>query len=373
MPTYSSEQSVSPPNRTAGAQIECWAEHGTDATAETTGPDTYNGGNGGRYRATFDNIDPNDTLYIRFPAGGIGQSADYSVDKTAYTLTGGDGGRGCGVRKNGTSFSDIIASAGGGGGGAGYGPQSNAGQTDGGMSEQDGVNGNNSDSTAEGGFAGVDGSTGFGGHMNFGGSDAIGDNGGTDGSDGSGAAGGDGGVGDPTGDTTSGYAAAGGGGGGGYGGGGGGAAWVLKDSSAAAGGGGGGGSGVVNGTENLDDLDGGLSSPQVEITWHQVPIAPSNLSGNFDGSSINLSWTDNSSSEDGFRIYRGTSSGNLSSYATVGANTTSYSDTSISAGTTYYYHVVAYNTHGESGSTNEEQVQTASPPSTPQNLTSSEI
>ena len=83
--------------------------------------------------------------------------------------------------------------------------------------------------------------------------------------------------------------------------------------------------------------------------------------------SIDLSWSDNSGNEDGFRIYRGTSSGNLSSYTTVGSNTTSYSDTNISKDTTYYYRVEAYNSDGTSGKTSEVSQLTA--PADPTNIT----
>jgi len=81
-----------------------------------------------------------------------------------------------------------------------------------------------------------------------------------------------------------------------------------------------------------------------------TPNAPSSLSATAASSSqINLSWADNSSNETGFKIERATSStGPWSQIATVGANVNSYQNTGLSASTTYYYHVHAYNTAGDS-------------------------
>jgi murein DD-endopeptidase MepM/ murein hydrolase activator NlpD len=60
---------------------------------------------------------------------------------------------------------------------------------------------------------------------------------------------------------------------------------------------------------------------------------------------VDLSWNDRSNNEDGFRIYR-----NGSLIATVGANTTSYSDTTVRPRTSYCYQVAAYNAAGEARS-----------------------
>ena len=98
-------------------------------------------------------------------------------------------------------------------------------------------------------------------------------------------------------------------------------------------------------TESLEITDQG-----------QTPGAPINLSGQaLSTSEIELSWTDNSNDEDGFRIYRGGSS-----LTTVGANITSFTDTGLSADTTYTYYVAAYNTHGESSPSNSVDVTTHS-------------
>jgi hypothetical protein len=68
---------------------------------------------------------------------------------------------------------------------------------------------------------------------------------------------------------------------------------------------------------------------------------------------INLSWTDNSSNEDSFRIER-SSGGTWSTLATVAANATSYADETATPGVTYSYRVFAHNTSGDSDPSNTD-------------------
>src|SRR6185436_18835287 len=69
-----------------------------------------------------------------------------------------------------------------------------------------------------------------------------------------------------------------------------------------------------------------------------APNAPSGLTADLVGSQINLGWIDNSSDELGFRIERKTGSGGTyAQIADLPAGSTTYSDTSVSAGNTYYY------------------------------------
>lgn len=81
--------------------------------------------------------------------------------------------------------------------------------------------------------------------------------------------------------------------------------------------------------------------------------APSGLSATVADGDVDLAWNDNSTNEDGFRIYRGTSSDSLSRYDTTGGNSTSYTDTAVAIGQTYHYRVSAYNAAGESTRSNE--------------------
>ncbi|MBN9386384.1 MAG: fibronectin type III domain-containing protein, partial [Chitinophagaceae bacterium] len=65
---------------------------------------------------------------------------------------------------------------------------------------------------------------------------------------------------------------------------------------------------------------------------------------------VKINWTDNSSNETGFEIYRSTSfSGTYSIVSTVPANTTSFVDSTVQASTKYFYRVQAINKYGSSG------------------------
>jgi hypothetical protein len=91
-----------------------------------------------------------------------------------------------------------------------------------------------------------------------------------------------------------------------------------------------------------------------------VPSAPSGLSATAASSNqINLTWTDNSNNEDGFRIERKTGAGGTyAEIATVGAGVTTYQNTGLAASTTYYYRVRAYNAAGNSSYSNEANATT---------------
>ena len=70
------------------------------------------------------------------------------------------------------------------------------------------------------------------------------------------------------------------------------------------------------------------------------PGAPA-LSANAGDGQVGLSWiapADGGSPITGYTVYRGTSSGTAGDYATLG-NVTSYADTAVTNGTTYYYPV----------------------------------
>ena len=78
------------------------------------------------------------------------------------------------------------------------------------------------------------------------------------------------------------------------------------------------------------------------------PAAPTNLAATPSKTTVKLTWTDNATNENGFRIYRGTTAANLVLINTVGPNITTYQDSGLARRTTYYYKVCAYNTVGES-------------------------
>ena len=84
------------------------------------------------------------------------------------------------------------------------------------------------------------------------------------------------------------------------------------------------------------------------------PAAPTNLKGKAARRKVTLTWVQSpSAGVTQNKIYRGTAAaGPFASVATIGA-TTSYSDTNLASGVTYYYHVTAVNGSGESGFSNQ--------------------
>jgi len=92
-----------------------------------------------------------------------------------------------------------------------------------------------------------------------------------------------------------------------------------------------------------------------------LPAAPSNLTATaVDKTRIDLSWADNAVDETIFKIERSTrNNGSFAQIATVGQDVTSYSDTSVRKGTTYYYRVRAANASGgDSAHSNEANATT---------------
>jgi tripartite motif-containing protein 71 len=73
-----------------------------------------------------------------------------------------------------------------------------------------------------------------------------------------------------------------------------------------------------------------------------------------------LSWTDNSTDENGFKIERcqGNNCINFVEIAQVAANTSSYPNTGLSSNTAYRYRVRAFNSGGNSGYSNIAKAKT---------------
>jgi hypothetical protein len=98
-----------------------------------------------------------------------------------------------------------------------------------------------------------------------------------------------------------------------------------------------------------------------------VPATPSGLAAAPASSTqINLTWSDNSSNETGFRIERSTDGINFTFVTNVGVNATSYANTGLTASTKYYYRVQALGSAGNSGYSNVANATTTSgTPTTP--------
>jgi uncharacterized protein (TIGR02145 family) len=98
-----------------------------------------------------------------------------------------------------------------------------------------------------------------------------------------------------------------------------------------------------------------------------VPVAPTNLIATvFSANQVNLSWTDNSTNETGFKIERKTGTG---TYTIVGSTVTDvviFNDTGLTPSTTFIYRVYSYNAAGNSPTySNEVTVTTTATTSLP--------
>ncbi len=101
------------------------------------------------------------------------------------------------------------------------------------------------------------------------------------------------------------------------------------------------------------------------------PAAPSNLAvSSFSAAAVALTWTDNSNNETAFAVWRSAGGGAFGRIAALPPHSTSYTDTAVSAGTSYSYEVRAINNVGASPWSNQATVTpTGLPPAAPTNLT----
>jgi endoglucanase Acf2 len=121
-------------------------------------------------------------------------------------------------------------------------------------------------------------------------------------------------------------------------------------------------------TGTLTVSDNASNSPQTAALSGtgvtQGPAAPTNLTATaISSSQINLSWTASATAGVTYNIYRSTSSGFAISAATriaTGVSGTTFSNTGLSASTTFFYLVTAANANGESASSNQASAATQS-------------
>lgn len=88
---------------------------------------------------------------------------------------------------------------------------------------------------------------------------------------------------------------------------------------------------------------------------------PTNMGSSVSADDITITWTDNSDNEDGFEIYRSVDGGSYSQIATIGANSTQYTDTGLEDGEEYKYYVNAYTEHTTGTSDTTELATTELP------------
>ncbi len=119
---------------------------------------------------------------------------------------------------------------------------------------------------------------------------------------------------------------------------------------------------ATNPTGTGDDVTNNVDFSPWDLTSN-IPesVAPTNLLATAVSSSqINLTWTDVSSSENGFVVERKAGADTFAVVTTLAANTTSYSSTGLNALTNYIYRVRGFVTGGASGYSNEASATTLS-------------
>lgn len=80
-----------------------------------------------------------------------------------------------------------------------------------------------------------------------------------------------------------------------------------------------------------------------------IPKAPLSLIGQIVSSGqINLSWSDNSTNETGFKVERKIGTGQYAALGTTMANVITFNDTGLNSGVSYTYRVCSYNEAGDS-------------------------
>jgi serine protease AprX len=118
----------------------------------------------------------------------------------------------------------------------------------------------------------------------------------------------------------------------------------------------------------------GDSAPSnvASATTHSAPAAPTNVVATAQSSTqINVSWSD-VATETGYKVQRSaTGTSGWSQIGTTTAGVTSFTNTGLSANTTYYYRVIAFNNAGDSPPSNVASAKTLADtvaPTTPTNL-----
>ena len=94
---------------------------------------------------------------------------------------------------------------------------------------------------------------------------------------------------------------------------------------------------------------------------------PTGLSANaVSATQVNLGWTDNASNETNYLVQRSTDGGaTWTNLATLAADSTNYSDTTVSASSSYLYRVQAYNATLSSNYSNTATATTPAVPTVP--------
>lgn len=98
---------------------------------------------------------------------------------------------------------------------------------------------------------------------------------------------------------------------------------------------------------NAAGRSGTIESPAVVVP-SAIPPAPSNVSLTATPTTVNISWLDLAPNETGYRLERSANGGTFLLWIILPANTTSYTDTLVTTGTTYSYRLIATSAEGSS-------------------------
>ena len=111
---------------------------------------------------------------------------------------------------------------------------------------------------------------------------------------------------------------------------------------------------------------GGLTAIQKILSWTyslpSKPAVPTGFTATAGAQQVMLSWAASAGATT-YNVYRSTTSGGEGATpVSTGVTATSFTDTGLTAGTTYYYQVTAVNAQGESGKSNEASATPTSAP-----------
>lgn len=108
----------------------------------------------------------------------------------------------------------------------------------------------------------------------------------------------------------------------------------------------------VTGTKNPSSTSYYSVPDRVDILSTSGVPAPTGLTATVESNSIVLNWTASAGAQS-YNVFRGTSAGGEAGQPIATSTTTTYTDSSVTAGPTYYYTVAAVSTTGTSGPSNE--------------------
>jgi fibronectin type 3 domain-containing protein len=120
---------------------------------------------------------------------------------------------------------------------------------------------------------------------------------------------------------------------------------------------------AYSGTDN-----GGYSNEASATTSGIAPSAPTGLTASPSNASVTLSWAA-SAGATSYNVKRSSASGGPHATIATGVTTTSYINTGLANGTTYYYVVSAVNANGEGANSSEASATPLAPPAAPTGLT----